>query len=149
MPPKLTTVAACRVAHLDRQRFNEYVSTGDYPCAPRTVPGRSRLFDPDDMLALCLFKRLMDDGLSPGKAGQIACAISTQARIQPDAEMLHYRQAFIGSATVYEGGHPNSLAMEADGTTTYKVTTFNIAQLRKIIAHGIEEERSIIGPDDE
>lgn len=155
--PKLTTKSACRVARLDRDRFNEHVSAGAYICAPETVPGRARLFNPDDMIALCLFRELMDDGLDARASGRIACAVSRAARENPNTPAISYVQDY------FIGDH-GALAMPFDevppasewatnffmpgGADARKVTTFNIAKLRKMIAYYTEEERSIIGEDD-
>lgn len=148
--PKLTTVVACRVARMHRDRFNEYVAAGQYNCAPATIPGRARLFDPDDMIALWLFRELMDDGLNPATAGAIACAVGKAARQNPEAGQIAYIQKYMwpdgGIAMVYpvvnHGWQPN------DGEEIRKMTVFNIETVRRKIAFRTEEERSIIGPDD-
>ncbi len=151
-PAKLTTVAACRAANIDRQRFNEYVSAGDFPCAPNTIPGRARLFSEGSLLTLFLFKRLMDDGLSPRVAGHIACTVGAEAHNHPECPAIAYVEFMIGSAYAVPADNvpapadwPNILL---SGRTIKKVTTFNIAHLRALVRYGIDEERSIIGPDD-
>jgi hypothetical protein len=153
MTPKLTTVAACRVAGLDRQRFNEHVSTGDFPCAPATVPGRSRLFDPDDMIALRLFRELMDEGVSAKRAGVIACEVASMARQLPSAGTISFVDFFIGSghamATDLVPAPSDWDKVLVSGRDIRKVTTFRIGKLRELIEHYTDEERSIIGPDDE
>lgn len=151
--PKLTTVAACRVAGLDRDRFNEHVASGAYTCAPATTPGRARLFDPDDMVALFLFRSLMDDGFNAKRAGEIACTVALAARIHPEERSISYVESY------FPGGHafPSAQVPNAEnwdttlfsGTDIRKVTTFRIGKLREMIAHYTEEERAIIGPDDE
>lgn len=154
--PKLTTKAACHVAKIDRDRLNEHIAAGAYNCAPATVPGRARLFDPDDMIGLCLFRELMDDGLDARHAGNIACAVSRAARENPGAPAISYVQDyFIGDTALampFDEVPPASewvtnLFMPG-GTDARKVTTFNIAKLRKLIAHYTKEEDSIIGEDD-
>jgi len=150
--PKLTTQAACRVARLHRDRFNEHVAAGHFGCAPATVPGRARLFDPDDMIALWLFRELMDDGFDARHAGTIACAVAECARFYPEAAAISYVQSYFSGGTA----HPASAVPASDewdevlfsGTDIRKVTTFRIGKLREMIAHYTEEERSIIGPDD-
>lgn len=153
MTVKLTTKAACRVAGIDRDRLNEYISAGTYPCAPATTHGRARLFDPDDMLGLRLFRELMDDSYSPKVAGPIACAVALAARIQPDVRVMAYVEFYIGSAEV----HPYETVLSwgdldrviLSGRDIRKVTLFNIGKQRDMIAHFTEEERSIIGEDGE
>lgn len=156
--PKLTTAAACRVAGIHRDRFNEHVAAGAFPCAPETVPGRTRLFDPDDMISLRLFRELTDDGFDARKAGLIACAVATAARQHPSASVIAYVETYAGSPSAFpaEGVPPFS---EWDDPATWdhgvfrgsdprKVTFFRVSKLRQLIAHWTEQERSIIGEND-
>lgn len=156
--PKLTTKAACRIARLDRDRFNEHVAAGRFRCAPDTIPGRARFFDPDDMIALWLFRDLMDDGLDATSAGTIACTVSDAAKQHPDARAISY----LRTTLVESGFTADRAAIPADkvpdpsiwnkepfhGGIIEKVMTFNIWQLRARIAHLTEEERSYIGEAD-
>lgn len=149
--PKLTTVAACRVARIDRDRFNEFVAADRFPCAPETVPGRARLFDPDDMVALCLFRELMDDGYDATKAGRIACKVAKAARDNPEAPAISFVFNYFGP-TSGDACPSDKVPPPSDwdrvtfsGTDIRKVTTFRISKLREMIAYATEEERSIIG----
>ncbi len=151
--PKLTTIAACRVAGLHRDRFNEHVAAGHFGCAPATIPGRARLFEPHDMIALVLFRELMEDGLDARKAGRIACVVAASAREKPAAANISYLEYSFGdggyAAPVDELPPPSEWRdRRFSGREIRKVTTFRIDRLRDLIAQGIEEERSIIGPDD-
>ncbi|MCM5558078.1 hypothetical protein [Pleomorphomonas sp. JP5] len=151
MTVKLTTAAACRVARIDRDRFNEHVAAGRFGCAPATIPGRTRLFDPDDMIALWLFRELMDDGMDAATAGATACEVAAVARRRPEAHAVSaYYDYFVP---------PGVHALPADevpdpsdwdkvmlgGSDIRKVTTFNIRKTRELISHFTEEERSIVG----
>jgi hypothetical protein len=151
--PKLTTIAACRVAQINRDRFNEHVASGAFPCAPDTVPGRARLFDPDAMIGLYLFRELMDDGFNADRAGKIACAVAGAAKNNPKARSISYVQSYFGSGGDAFPSEQVPAAEDWDGvlfsgTDIRKVTTFRIGKLREMIAHYTEEERSIIGSDD-
>jgi hypothetical protein len=155
--PKLTTVAACRVAGIDRDRFNEHVAAGRFPCAPDTSQGRGRLFDPDNMLALALFSELLKDGLAAHLAGPIACEVAAAAKRHPDARAISYIRAH----TVESGWMLDRTAIPSDqvpdpstwnkhlvhGNLIERVSTFNVWQLRQRIAQRTEEERSIIGEE--
>lgn len=151
--PKLTTTAACRVARINRDRFNEHVAAGNFGCAPATIAGRARLFDPDDMIALWLFRELMEEGCDAKRAGDIACEVAMCARMHPEATAISFVQDY-GSG--FGSAHPaeNVPKFEEWDTKNFggfdirRVTTFRIGKLRKLIAHYTEEERSIIGPDD-
>ena len=59
MDLKFRTKAACRIAMIDPQRFNEDVSAGEYPCAPKTKSGVSRVFDEKDIAGLLVYGHLM------------------------------------------------------------------------------------------
>jgi len=144
----LTTVAATRVAGLDRQRLNEYISMGDYPCAPATTPGKARLFDPDDVLGLIVFKRLMEEGYSPSAAGKIACKVAEGSRQYPDASRVYVRRGVLGSIRVYSDDVQDPMALHADGLTTEKVTMFNLEHYRQFVAEGTQEQMAIVGPQD-
>jgi len=150
--PLLTTVAACRVAGIDRDRFNEHVAAGRFGCAPATVPGRSRLFDPDDVLALHLFRDLMDDGFDATRAARIACEVAQVAKLNPDERAISYVETFFSGGSA----HPTSAVPDASqwdhvlfsGRDVRKVATFRIGKLREMIAHFTEEERNFIGADE-
>ncbi len=154
MIPKLTTAAACRVARIDRDRFNEHVAAGRFRCAPSTVPGRARLFDPDDMIALWLFRDLMDDGYEAAKAGFIACEVANAARRHPDAGAITFVEDYFeprGGNAVPADQVPTSSEWDHaffGGTNIRKTTTFNITHLRRLIAHYTDEERSVVGERD-
>lgn len=151
--PRLTTKAACRVANIDRNRFNEHVHAGNYKCAPSTVAGRARLFDVHDLIGLKLFVQLMADGKVPETAGDIACQVADAAKRNPDAKIIAYARTYASSPIAMPvtelpppaewDGHLLS------GCTIRTVDCFNVGQLRRIVEHGIEDERSIIGADDE
>jgi hypothetical protein len=147
---RLSTSLACRVVGLNRDRFNEYVAAGSFPCAPATVPGRARLFDPNDMLTLHLFKRLMDDGYTVGSAGKIACEIGLVAKCNPEARAITYVETYFpgGTACLPEDVPPvESWDSEGFGPGPVKpdirkVTTFRIAKERDLVAHYTDEETS-------
>ena len=153
--PKLTTAVACRVARLNRDRFNEHVAAGAFGCAPATVPGRARLFDQHDMIALWLFRELMDDGFNAQRAGAMACAVGEAARQNPDAPAISYVQDyFAGRGDAFPADQVPAHAEWDDvlfsGTDIRKVTTFRIGKLRDMIARYTAEEAAIIvDPDAE
>lgn len=151
--PRLTTKAACRVVGIDRDRFNEHVAAGNFQCAPATVPGRARLFDPDDMIALWLFKEFLDDGTDAKTAGALACEIAQCAKLNPDAPTVSLVYSYFPTPHAF----PTSTVPDAaewdevlfSGTDIRKVLTYRISKLRRMLVHYTEEERSIIGEDDD
>lgn len=151
---KLTTAVACRVAGINRDRFNEYVAAGQYNCAPKTIPGRARLFSPDDMLTLFLFKRLIDDGYTVERAGTMACAIGQVAAIYSDERVFSYvEDYFVGHGSAHRAKDVPPPETWDDvlfsGTDIRKVTSFRIGKERELVAHYTAEEVSIIGNPDE
>lgn len=156
--PKLTAIAACRVARIDRDRFNEHAAAGRFPCAPDTTPGRARLFNPDDMIALMLFSELLEDGLAASVAGRIACEVAAAARQNPEARAISYVRSTPAKSgfTVDRAALPASSLPDPemwnktlfnDCDLIERVMTFNVWQLRDRIARKTEEERLIIGEE--
>ncbi len=151
--PKLSTTIACRVAGLDRDRFNEAVAAGFFKCAPETIPGRARYFEPDDMVALRLYRDLLEDGMTKERAGYIACCVGAAARCNPDADAISFVNGyFSGKGDAYPASQvpgPDKWGEVCfSGSDIRKVTTFNIAKIRKLNAHYTEEELSYHGTDD-
>lgn len=70
---RFKTKLACQIARVDRAKFNDAVANNLYECAPPTSRGSTRIFDVVDMLALMVFGRLLEIGLSAKDAGYLAC----------------------------------------------------------------------------
>ena len=154
MTKTLSTIMACKVAGLDRQRFNEAVSAGFYSCAPETVPGKSRKFAPDDVIGLRLYRELLDDGHTKQRAGQVACAVAIAAKFNPSSKAISYvEDYFFAGGTAYPAEQvppPEMWDQEGGflgGTDIRSVMTFNVAKIRKLIDHYIETEASHLGDD--
>ena len=142
--PKLTTRAACRVARLHPDRLNEYIAAGTYRCAPPTVAGRARVFEPDDMIGLWLFRELMQDGHSPVKAARIACVVMEASRCWPKEPAMSCVENYFDDVTAMPASQvPDPETWEAvlsGDADIRKVTTFNIAKIRRMIAHYTSQE---------
>lgn len=151
---KLTTALACRVARLDRDRFNEAVAAGYFTCAPDTVAGRARLFTPDDMIALYLYRELAEDGYSREYAGRVACSVAEAAKANPDASAISFVEDYFGprSGRAFPADQvPDQSTWDSvlfSGTDIRKVTTFRIGKMRKLIENYTEEETPILGEAD-
>jgi hypothetical protein len=159
-PIKLATARACRVARIKPEHLNEAISEGVFTCAPATVPGRQRYFDPHDMLSLWLYRELLEDGMRKAAAGRIACAVAQAARENPEARAIAYAQDYFGREGASEGDGPfnGGRAFPADdvpahgewdttrfsGTDIRKVTTFRIGKMRELIAHYTTEELAYV-----
>lgn len=147
--PKLTTIAACRAAGLNRDRFNEYVAAGDFDCAPSTVPGRTRLFTADDMVTLVVFRQLLDDGVSSRRAGQLACAAGRAAAESPEEEEILVYEPHVGSMWSFPASKAPAITDYLSGISIKRRIGFNIGHVRRMVEHAIEEELSVIGERDE
>jgi len=86
------TTTACEIARIDRDRFNEAVARGTYPCAPEVVAGASRIFDFNDLAALVYYGQLLTLEYPPRMAGALACAVLKAQRQNPDAPFVYIRQ---------------------------------------------------------
>ncbi|WP_299841717.1 hypothetical protein [uncultured Paracoccus sp.] len=84
-----TTKLACEIANINADRFNEAVHANFYPCAPKTTPGKARTFDVDDIVALRLYQRSMDAGMSAAAAGEKACKVREFMQANPDASRVY------------------------------------------------------------
>ena len=145
---RLTTKAACRVAQIDRQRLNELISSGDYSVAPETVPGRSRLFDEIDLIALFIFARLFERDWRPLRAGLLASNIITQLRKDSAAGEVTVFSPIASSLTRAIEKPQEVAGAHNGGMAVLYTQTFNIETVRDLVRAGIEEERAVIGEDE-
>lgn len=86
---KAATKLACKIAQVNPARFNEAIHAGFYPCAPETRPGKARSFGVNDIIALRLYQRFMDGGLSANIAGHKACSILKFLQQNPAADQVY------------------------------------------------------------
>ncbi|RYH02746.1 hypothetical protein EU805_09070 [Salipiger sp. IMCC34102] len=92
---KLPTLAVCDVLNIDRQRLNEDIASGAYPCAPRAHARTGRFWDEADMCALRVYSFMMNvygveqatrkPAISKRVAGMYAEAVLAALRADPDA----------------------------------------------------------------
>lgn len=85
---KYPAAAACRAARIDKQRFNEAVAAGRYPCAPPVKKGGTRSFTEDDVIALFVYARLVEQDMGTRVAGEIACSLREKLNQEPTAEEI-------------------------------------------------------------
>ena len=79
---KFRTKAACRIAGIDHQRFNEDVAAGEYPHAPVTTAGVSRVFDEADIAGLYVYAHLTRGWGEPYRFGKKLAATYARGVIQ-------------------------------------------------------------------
>lgn len=76
---------ACALARIDNKRFNEAVAKNFYPCAPAAQRGSPRKFTEDDVVALFVYARLLDQDIPQRVAGLVACKVRSKIEEDPMA----------------------------------------------------------------
>ena len=151
---KLRTATACKIARLERDRFNEAVAGSYLTCVPSTSAGRARVFLPDDMLALWYYRELVEDGLTRERAGHVACAVAKAARTYPDALAIAYVEDYFGpnsGQALPASDVPDHSKWDTElfcGTDIRKVTIFRVGKARASIARNTAKETSTYGTED-
>lgn len=165
---RFRTQIACRIAGIDRDRFNEAVAAGYYPCAPETERGSTRVFDETQLIILFYYARLLDWSYPPRIAGFIACQVYQALQFDPseDEIVLTYRQK--GLANVLLGSAVQSADQDSEvdqrlrgrilakeenkeirAFLVFQRVTVDIKNIRAMVRQEIAEELSIVGPDDD
>jgi hypothetical protein len=134
------------VAKIDRQRLNEFVANGDYTCAPETTPGRSRLFEEMDLIALFIFAREMERGIKPSIAGQLASKVREALAQQPKAGIVTIGNPLNTAQLITV---QKSIWRIAGEGPLLSLTSYNVDCVRTAIRQGVKEERQIVGPEDD
>lgn len=143
------TQAACQIARIDRDRFNEAVAADNYRCAPPTERGSSRLFAENDLIALYIYGRLLSiqPNLPPKIAGDFACRVLRVLEQNPNAKTISYlfglaeTNATVADASVFPldatPGNPAVGRLE-----------FDIVTIRDFIHREMKAEASVVGEDE-
>ncbi len=145
---------ACRIAGVDRDRFNEAVHAGNYKCAPDVVRGSSRVFDEVDLIVLFIYGQFLKDSFSPSLAGRLACHICERLKADTEGRQDAPDQVLLARTSrgnyVVQSGHGD---IETPRWVTHAhvfwTLSFDIRNIRETIQREIREELSIIGSDDE
>lgn len=150
------TSLAMRIAGIDRIKFNEIVNDGFYPCAPTALRGSTRTFTAGQLLGLYVLGRLLDIGLRPRDAGKLACDFQREATLpaNKDVERVVYIRGRSGLGQILVGDEFDpDLERKGKGIRGMNpmilTLEFQVGNIRRLIAEAIEEERSIIGEEDE
>lgn len=157
----VTTKLAMEIVGLSASRFNEFVATGLYECAPATRPGKARRFREADLIALYWFVQMMGKGIE--RAGNIACRLGQHLKEHAATDGLYNegRVAFIecyGGSSFFKGINSFAADLAAAGSERLEYAghgimksseIFDLAHVREIIAEKIEEWDNEAGDDDE
>ncbi|MBC9245164.1 hypothetical protein H4P12_00185 [Paracoccus sp. 11-3] len=116
------------------------------------MAGRTRYFEPDDMISIWLYRELMEGGYSREAAGRIACAICVKATVHPEAKAIAYVETYVGSRhACLPEDVPSADQWDTalfSGSDIRRVTTFNIEKMRRLIAHATAEKLRTFGSED-
>lgn len=147
--PTMSSTYACEVAFVNKQRFNEAVARGDYPCAPR-VDGRTRIFTARDVFGLWLYGHLTDEGLPPAKAGDLACQLVEVMRERPDLEEVAVVRDALRRRWVVAPDHIKTLvSFTLGGTQPIGIETLDLRPVHSNIAHQFKKLAArYVHPDD-
>ena len=145
---KARTKLACRIAGIDPLRLNEAVHAGRYPIAPATKAGSSRVYEVDDIVALCIYKQLTDDevGVSAENAGYFAGQALSKFEGQPDVEVV-FRVTCANRSSFWTTELPQPTAVYGAGRPQIWMG-FNIKALRDMVTKELEEEFHRLGEED-
>ncbi|WP_299677436.1 hypothetical protein [uncultured Roseobacter sp.] len=155
MDLKFRTKAACRIARIDPQRFNEDVASGEYHCAPETRAGVSRVFDEADIAGLLVYRHLMDvfgdRGFSKKTAAMYACGVIRSIR-----EMKRYPDQTRADFPVDGFNDTPMLCRPEEGAyfgahqhrALAATVCFDLSNILKAVRHGMSEEAKILGEED-
>lgn len=149
MPSAARTAAACRIAQLDRQKFNDLMASGEYECAPKTKPGVARVFEIPDLIALVLFTQLTEKGRTIRQASEIACRIRTTVESFPDTSHVAIAYTINGPSFSCRIEDANPTAGFSGSKPVLWTELWNVANLRETVLRGLEEEARIVGGGEE
>lgn len=145
-----TTSIAMRIVRLDRNKFNQAVADGHYPCAPGARPGARRIFDLPDLIGLWFFARHTEEGETARRAGETACSIAAGIRREPNTSRVAFARGVYGG--VWAGltdSYMNLDATKLDGHPLQEVHIFYIDGVREMILQALAVEDRIVGSDDD
>lgn len=155
MPTAAFTAAACRIARLERKKFDAVMASGEYNCAPIAPQGMPRIFEIPDLISLYLFTRLIERGRTVKQAALVACQTNSQMKNATNNGLAlpnHVAIAYdmIGNSFVTVGDEANPKASGAGtGYPMLWSEMWNIANIKAEIDKGLAEENRIAGSADD
>lgn len=142
---KFRTAAACRIADIHRDRFNESVAAGNYKCAPETQPGASRIFAEDDLVALMIYGRQLKAGAGAGIAGDLACRVRRALDLNPKARVVSVLRALNGLDRTVIDDRPKTLSPR---NPVFERVEFEIGAIRAFVRERMQEDAAVLGGED-
>ena len=155
MTLKFRTKAACRIAGISAQRFNELVADGTYECAPATKAGAARVFEEADIAGLLVFGHMMrvfsDHRFSSKIAVIYACGLVEVFRRHGDtlpARADFPLDGFNDVAVECEDDEPPAYSAYEGVRAPSATICFDLHEIRKAVRRGMREEAQILGEED-
>lgn len=146
-PTRARTKLACKIAGVDPDRFNEAVHAGNYPCAPETTPGAARVFNIEDMVALKVYSRLLNQEIPPRRAGHMACGVLGVLKQHPGTDRVLEIILALGSHYYMRDEDFDRDATHMSGLSIMEVREFRLDGIRAGVARDLEDEAGIIGEE--
>lgn len=152
---EFSTLEACEIVKMDRQRLNEDISSGAYPCAPESRPRVGRYWDENDLCALRVYTFLVGIYGTEGAtakprfnksvAGMYAKAILEALRSgDEEAPRMDFPLAGFNDTGVYRQADDAPAFMTSFGYGSPIATVcFSIEGLRAQVRHRIADRQSV------
>lgn len=156
-PVRVRAKLAARIAGLGGSVLADSITHGHLACVPPTRSGSARLFEEHHLIGLCIYSLLLEDGLMPRQAGQVACEVQELARTFPtETHVLWVCGSLTSRIFAREGADFERLMTDLTnphfplfvGESIKRFTVFPLDTYRVRIARAIEDELSIVGQDD-
>lgn len=147
MPRAARTKLACKIAMVDPARFNEAVHAGNYPCAPHTTAGTAREFDIEDMVALRVYSRMLEQEIPPRRAGHMACGVRDVLRQHPGTDRVLEVIMSMGSHYYMRSEDFDREATHMNGLNIMEVREFRLDVIRARVIRDLNREAGIIGEE--
>lgn len=139
---------AFQIANVSPQKFNDAVADNFYVGAPPTVRGAARIFDVDDIVGVFVFARLLDEGLPPRHAGDIASNLRmTLLRHdrKREATSVFFVTNLAGKWVWLVGEDFDPKATESGGAPIVAVREWRLKTIREHVSNRLDDEGSIVG----
>lgn len=146
--PRARTSLATQIARVDRTKFNDVVSDGFYPCAPPVGRGTARVFSVNEIVALTVFGRLLEEGVSARQAGPAACGLADLLREHPEADRAVHVVTSISSPMWLIPEHLSADTTHLSGLEIVSTREWRLATMRRRVLAEIEDFDAIKGDED-
>ncbi len=140
------TFVACKIAGIPAPKFNGLVASGEYPCAPPTEAGTTRIFGIDDIVALVIFARLLEQGFKSKLAGRFACKAKEVAERYPAEDRVTFAWNMNGQVSAVAPKTDLRSGQISGGAIMFAVT-FDMRNVREFVQRELANYRPILGDE--